>query len=67
MCRLVEHNIAVYPAAWLPEAADFPVVVVNRGKVEVAPAPNRFFADAVLDPFFAEVARELGMTVAGSP
>lgn len=60
-------SLAVYPAAWLPEAAECAVVVVNRGPVELAPAPNRFFADAELDPFFAEVARELGMTVAGSP
>jgi NAD-dependent deacetylase len=60
-------SLAVYPAAWLPEAAECPVVVVNRGPVELAPAPNRFFADAELDAFFDEIARELGMTVAGSP
>jgi NAD-dependent deacetylase len=60
-------SLAVYPAAWLPEAAECPVVVVNRGPVELAPAPNRFFADAELDPFFREVARELGMAVAESP
>jgi hypothetical protein len=62
--RLVEHNIAVYPAAWLPEAAECAVVVVNRGPVELAAAPNRYFADAELDPFFTEVARELGLAVA---
>lgn len=57
-------SLAVYPAAWLPESADCPVVVVNRGPVKLAPAPNRFFADAELDPFFWEVARELGLAVA---
>jgi hypothetical protein len=40
------------------------VVVVNRGPVELAAAPNRYFADAELDPFFTEVARELGLAVA---
>jgi NAD-dependent protein deacetylase/lipoamidase len=60
-------SLAVYPAAWLPEGAGCPVVVVNRGPVELAPARNRFFADADLDAFFAEVARELGVAVAGTP
>jgi NAD-dependent deacetylase len=58
-------SLAVYPAAWLPEAAGCEVVVVNRGPVELVPAPNRYFADAELDPFFCEVARELGMEVGG--
>ncbi|HOC43543.1 MAG TPA: Sir2 family NAD-dependent protein deacetylase [Thermoanaerobaculales bacterium] len=56
-------SLAVYPAAWLPEVAECPVVVVNRGPVELAAAPDRFFADAELDPFFSEVARELGMAI----
>jgi NAD-dependent deacetylase len=60
-------SLAVYPAAWLPEAAECDVVVVNRGAVELAPAPNRFFADAELDPFFADVARELGLAISESP
>ena len=59
-------SLAVYPAAWLPEAAACDVVVVNRGPVELSAAPNRFFADAELDPFFTEVARELGLSV-GDP
>jgi hypothetical protein len=48
-------------------AAECDVVVVNRGPVELAPAPNRFFADAELDPFFSEVARELGLEISESP
>lgn len=52
-------SLSVYPAAWLPESASCPIVVVNRGPVELAPAANRYFADAELDPYFIEVAREL--------
>ncbi len=60
-------SLTVYPAAWLPEAAECDVVVVNRGGVELAPAPNRYFADAELDPFFSEVACELGLEISESP
>jgi NAD-dependent deacetylase len=53
-------SLTVYPAAFLPEAAGGDVVVVNSGEVGLAPAANRFFADADLDGFFAEVERHLG-------
>jgi len=54
-------SLSVYPAAWLPESANCPVIVVNLGPVDLPPAPNRYFADAELDPFFEAVAAELGM------
>lgn len=54
-------SLSVYPAAWLPESARCPVVVVNSGPVELPSGPGRYFADAELDPYFREVARELGM------
>jgi NAD-dependent deacetylase len=53
-------SLSVYPAGWLPESAPGEVVVVNRGPVDLAPGPKRFFADADLDEFFGEVARALG-------
>jgi len=55
-------SLSVYPAAWLPEAATCPVVVVNLGPVELAPGPERFFSDSELDEFFQEVAAELDLT-----
>jgi NAD-dependent deacetylase len=58
-------SLSVYPAAWLPESASCPVVVVNLGPVELAPAPNRYFADSELDPFFEAVAAELGLFAVG--
>jgi NAD-dependent deacetylase len=56
-------SLTVYPAAWLPQSAGGDVVVVNRGPVGLAPGPRRFFVDADLDEFFAEVARHLGLEV----
>ena len=53
-------SLAVYPAAFLPEQAGGEVVVVNRGEVGLAPGPGRYFVDAELDTFFAEVAECLG-------
>ncbi len=53
-------SLAVYPAAFLPEQAGGDVVVVNQGEVGLAPGPNRYFVDASLDEFFAEVADCLG-------
>lgn len=58
-------SLSVYPAAWLPETARCPVVVVNRGPVELGAGPDRYFADAELDPFFREVARHLGRELNG--
>ena len=52
-------SLAVYPAALLPLCAGGDVVVVNRGPVDLEPAPNRYFADADLDTFFREVADHL--------
>lgn len=53
-------SLTVYPAAFLPEMARCPVVVVNQGPVGLAPAPNRYFIDADLDAFFSEVDSILG-------
>jgi NAD-dependent deacetylase len=55
-------TLVVYPAAFLPESAGGDVVVVNQGEVGLASAPNRFFADADLDEFFAEVDEHLTAT-----
>ncbi len=52
-------SLAVYPASMLPECAGGEVVVVNMGPVGLAPASNRFFADADLDSYFREVADHL--------
>jgi NAD-dependent deacetylase len=52
-------TLVIYPAAFLPEQAGGIVVVVNRGEVGLAPAPGRYFADADLDEFFAEVSEQL--------
>lgn len=53
-------SLVVYPAAFLPEHAGGQVVVVNRGEVGLSPAPGRFFVDADLDEYFAEVSANLG-------
>jgi NAD-dependent deacetylase len=52
-------SLSVYPAAFLPEVAGGDVVVVNSGEVGLAAGPNRYFVDADLDRFFAEVATGL--------
>jgi NAD-dependent SIR2 family protein deacetylase len=48
-------SLVVYPAAFLPEHAGGDVVVVNRGEVSLSPGPGRYFVDADLDQYFAEV------------
>jgi len=53
-------TLVVYPAAFLPEQAGGDVVVVNRGEVGLAPGPGRYFVDADLDDYFAEVSAHLG-------
>jgi NAD-dependent deacetylase len=52
-------SLAVYPAAFLPEQAGGDIVVVNKGEVGLIPGPGRYFVDADLDGFFAEVAEFL--------
>jgi NAD-dependent deacetylase len=52
-------TLVVYPAAFLPERAGGDVVVVNQGEVSLAPGPGRYFVDADLDEFFAEVQNHL--------
>jgi len=54
-------TLLVYPAAFLPEQAGGNVVVVNRGEVGLPPGPGRYFVDADLDQYFAEVAEHLGV------
>lgn len=53
-------SLTVYPVAWLPEQAGGEVVVVNRGRIGLAPGPGRMFLDLELDPFFRQVAAALG-------
>ena len=52
-------SLNVSPAAFLPAQAGGDVVVVNRGKVGLAPGANRSFVDADLDFFFGEVSTRL--------
>jgi len=61
LLMVLGSSLSVYPAAWLPESARCPIIVVNLGPVELAPAANRYFADVELDPFFEKVAAELDM------
>ncbi len=56
-------SLEVYPAALLPQMTEAIVVVVNKGRAKLSPAPNRFFAEADLDEYFSQVARRLGLTV----
>jgi NAD-dependent deacetylase len=53
-------TLLVYPAAFLPEHAGGDVVVINRGEVGLSPGPNRYFVDADLDEYLAEVEQHLG-------
>jgi NAD-dependent deacetylase len=53
-------TLVVYPAAFLPDQAGGDVVVVNQGEVSLAPGPGRYFVDADLDEFFADVHEHLG-------
>jgi NAD-dependent deacetylase len=55
-------TLLVYPAAFLPEHAGGDVVVVNRGEVGLSPGPGRYFVDADLDDFFAQVGKLLAIT-----
>ncbi|MCU0234904.1 MAG: hypothetical protein MUE90_12840 [Thermoanaerobaculales bacterium] len=52
-------SLAVYPAAFLPSYATGEVVVINRGEVGLPPGPRRYFVDAELDAYLAEVAAVL--------
>jgi len=52
-------SLAVYPAAFLPEQASGDVVVVNKGEVGLPPGAGRWFVEADLDEYFAEVAHDL--------
>jgi len=54
-------TLVIYPAAFLPEQAGGDVVVVNQGEVGLAPKSGRYFVDAELDEYFAEVATFLGI------
>ena len=55
-------TLLVYPVAFLPEQAGGSVVVVNQGEVGLSPGPGRYFVDADLDEFFADVAELLATT-----
>jgi NAD-dependent deacetylase len=54
-------SLAVHPAAVLPQLAPGKVVVVNKGAVSLAPGPGRWFVEASLDEYFAEVLAALGL------
>jgi len=48
-------SLSVQPAGSLPMAAEAPIIVINRGKVELTPGPERYFIDADLDDFLSRV------------
>ncbi len=54
-------SLVVYPAAMTPHYAGGRVVVVNRGPVQLEPAPGRYFVEADLDEYFRAVAEALGL------
>jgi NAD-dependent deacetylase len=56
-------SLEVYPAALLPQMTEAMVLLVNKGRPRLSPAPNRFFAEADLDEFFSQVAGHLGLTI----
>jgi NAD-dependent deacetylase len=60
-------SLVVYPAAFLPEQAGGDVVVVNQGEVSLRPGPGRYFVDADLDEFFAEVTDFLAVEDSQNP
>lgn len=61
MLLVLGSSLTVYPAAWLPEAASGPVVVINLGEIGLAAGPNRWLVEADLDDYLGEVAAELGL------
>jgi len=48
-------SLAVQPAGALPALSGAPIIVINRGRVGLSPAPDRFFIDADLNRFLTEV------------
>jgi NAD-dependent deacetylase len=56
-------SLEVYPAALLPQMTASTVLLVNKGRAKLSPAPNRFFAEADLDEYFSQVAGYLGLSV----
>jgi len=54
-------TLQVAPASFLPSCSRAPAVVVNRGEVDLPPAPQRYLVDCDLDGYFREVAGLLGM------
>ncbi len=56
-------SLTVTPASLLPLGADGKTVVVNRGDVNLAPSPSRFFVNEDVDAYFREVAYFLGMDI----
>jgi NAD-dependent deacetylase len=60
-------SLTVYPAALLPQLAQGAVVVVSRGTVQLAPAPNRYFIDEELDGFLRQVMAALAVPVPEAP
>jgi NAD-dependent deacetylase len=55
-------TLSVQPAGMLPELTRGPVVVVNKGPCRLAPAPGRWFIEADLDDFFAELGEALALS-----
>ena len=55
-------SLAVHPAATLPFLSPGKVVVVNQGPVALPPGPDRYFVNAPLDEYFAEVLAALGLS-----
>ena len=56
-------SLAVYPAAMLPRLCRGLVVVVNQGRVELAPGPDRVLVREDLDTFFKATAAAMELDV----
>lgn len=48
-------SLTVYPAAFLPQMTEAPVIIVNKGPVRIQSSFNRYFVDSDLDEFFRNV------------
>ena len=52
-------SLAVSPASQLPHATKAPTVIINQGRIDLDPAPNRFHIVADLDEYLEQVSGHL--------
>jgi len=54
-------SLTVYPAAGLAQIRHADVCIVNKGRVNLPPQSNRYYADTDLDSFFTDVFGLIGL------